>query len=81
MNITKIEIKPKQNAGRLKAVASIVIDAEYALHDIAIIQGDHRLYVQFPWSTHNRDFFVPLTPAARKRIEHQILGEYKEHRN
>lgn len=77
MNITNIDVKPVKNADRLKAVVSIIIDNEYAFHDIAIIQGNFRLYVQFPWSKYKRDFFIPLTPEARKKIEQQILNKYK----
>lgn len=76
MNITDIKMRKKDH-GRLKAVVSLTIDGNYALNDLYVIQGNKRLYVQFPRTDDGRTFFVPINNQAREMLENKILEVYR----
>ena len=40
MNITDVRIRKVDKEGKMKAVVSITIDNEFAVHDIKIIEGE-----------------------------------------
>ena len=51
MDITDVQIRLVTKAtetGKLKAVASIVIDDAFAIHDIKIIDGNEGVFVAMP---------------------------------
>ena len=48
MNITDIRIRRLLTEGRLRAVVSITLDNELAVHDIKVIEGPERLFVSMP---------------------------------
>ena len=48
MVITDIKIRKIIPDGRLRAVISITIDNQLAIHDIKVVQGDERLFVAMP---------------------------------
>ena len=48
MNISDIKIRKLMNDGRLRAVVSITLDDEIAIHDIKVVQGPERLFVAMP---------------------------------
>ena len=48
MNITDIRIRRLLTEGRLRAVVSITLDNELAVHDIKVIEGPERLFVAMP---------------------------------
>lgn len=78
MNITNIKMRRKDH-GSIKAVVCLILDGDYALNDICIIQGKHRLFVKFPEGADGRIFFVPLSQEARSRIESTILSFYQNY--
>lgn len=77
MNITEIKMRRKENHGRLKAVVCLIIDGDYAMNDVHIIQGDHGLFVSFPHWEDGRSVFAPLNHQARQKIENTILQAYR----
>lgn len=83
MNITDIKIRKIIPEGRLRAVISITIDGELAVHDIKVVQGDERLFVAMPSRKDEsgifRDIVHPISPEARQQIESQILEAYENH--
>jgi stage V sporulation protein G len=68
---------------RLKALVSITIDHDLAVHDIKVIEGPERLFVAMPSRKDEsgvfRDIVHPITPEARQTIESKILGAYHEY--
>lgn len=80
MNITDIRIRRTYQDMRLKAIVSITIDHDFAVHDIKIIEGPERLFVAMPSRKDDngifRDIAHPITPEARKEIESKILSAY-----
>ena len=80
MNITDIRIRKTYHDARLKALVSVTIDEDLAVHDIKVIQGPERLFVAMPSRRDEngtfRDIAHPITSQARKTLEGAILEAY-----
>ena len=78
MNITAIKIRKILREGRLRAVVSVTLDDQLAIHDIKVIEGPDRLFVAMP--SHKeangafRDIVHPISPAARGPLEQALLA-------
>ena len=48
MEITDIKIRKILTEGRLRAVVSITLNNQLAVHDIKVVAGDERLFVAMP---------------------------------
>lgn len=85
MNITDIKIRRTYQDTRMRALVSVTIDNDLAVHDIKIIEGPERLFVAMPSRKDDngvfRDICHPITPEARKLLENSILEAYHEHLN
>ena len=83
MNITDIRVRRTYQDTRLKALVSVTIDNDFAVHDIKVIEGPERLFVAMPSrkDDHNvfRDICHPITPQARATLESSILSAYHGH--
>lgn len=83
MNITDVRIRRTYDGERLKALVSITVDDELAVHDLKIISGPERLFVAMPSRKDEggvfRDIVHPITPFARERIEAAVLAAYEEY--
>lgn len=83
MNITDIRIRKVYEESRLKALVSVTIDQDLAVHDIKVIQGPQRLFVAMPSRKDEngsfRDIAHPITAQAREVMEQAILDAYEEH--
>lgn len=83
MKITSVSVVKKKNEdSRMKGIATIILDDQFAVHDIRIIEGDNGLFTAMPSrktaTGGYRDVAHPITPAARNMIEKAILDAYKE---
>jgi len=80
MNITDVIIRKISNAGRLRAIVSITLDGDFAIHEIKIIEGKERLFIAMPSSVDKsgvfRDITHPISQAARDYLENTILEKY-----
>ena len=83
MKISDIKIRRVYTEGRLRALVSITVDGELAVHDIKVIQGPERLFVAMPSRKEEngtfRDIVHPITPQARGELESAILSVYEEY--
>lgn len=83
MNITDIRIRRTYQDTRLKALVSVTVDYDLAVHDIKVIEGPERLFVAMPSRKDDnsvfRDIAHPITPEARKKLEGAILEAYQKH--
>lgn len=81
MNITDIKIRRLLQDGRLRAVVSVTVDNELAIHDIKVIEGPERLFVAMPSRKELngafRDIAHPISPAARMQFEQAVLDAYR----
>lgn len=83
MQITDIKIRRIYQDNRLRALVSLTLDGELAVHDIKVIEGPERLFVAMPSRRDDngtfRDIVHPITSEARQRIESKILETYHAH--
>lgn len=83
MNITDVKIRKVGNSeGKLKAIASIVIDNSIAIHDIRIIDGDKGLFIGMPARKFSdgefNDIAHPVNTETRVMLQDMILTKYCE---
>ncbi len=81
MKITSVTIRKFEKEGsRMKGIASVLLDDEFAVHDIRILEGTKGLYIAMPsrkTSTGGyRDTCHPISQEVRSRFEKAILDEY-----
>ena len=82
MNITDVRVRKVAKEGKMKAVVSITIDDEFAIHDIKVIEGEKGLFIAMPsrktTDGEYRDIAHPINSETRDRIQKLILEKYDE---
>ena len=83
MKITNISIrKVNKEDSRMKGIASVLLDDEFAVHDIRIIEGTKGLFIAMPsrkTSTGSyRDIAHPISQEVRSMFEREILDAYEK---
>ena len=83
MKITSVSVVKKNNEdSRMKGIATIILDVQFAVHDIRIIEGDNGLFTAMPSrktaTGGYRDVAHPINPEARDMIEKAILDAYNK---
>ena len=80
MEITDIRLKKVAKEGKMKAIVSITLDNEFAVHDIKVIEGEKGLFIAMPSRKaadgDYRDIAHPINQTTRERIQSLILAEY-----
>ena len=82
MKITNVSIrKVEKEDSRMKGIASVLLDDEFAVHDIRIIEGTKGLFIAMPsrkTSTGDyRDIAHPISQEVRSMFEKEILDAYE----
>ena len=83
MKITSVSVrKVEKEDSRMKGIATIILDDQFAVHDIRIIEGDNGLFTAMPSrktaTGGYRDVAHPINPEARNMIEKAILDAYNK---
>ncbi|MBQ6128951.1 MAG: septation regulator SpoVG [Lachnospiraceae bacterium] len=82
MNITDVRIRKMTKEGNMKAVASITIDNELAIHDIKIIEGEKGLFIAMPSRKtpegEFRDIAHPISSESREVLQKAVLDAYEK---
>ncbi len=82
MEITDIRLKKVAKEGKMKAIVSITLDNEFAVHDIKVIEGEKGLFIAMPSRKaadgDYRDIAHPINQSTRERIQSLILAEYEK---
>ena len=86
MKITNVSIrKSDREDSRMKAIASVLLDDEFAVHDIRIIEGTKGLFIAMPSrktsSGGYRDIAHPISQEVRAMFEKEILDAYEKSLN
>jgi stage V sporulation protein G len=80
MQITEVRVFPVDE-DKLKAYASIVVDACFIVNDLKIIEGKRGLFISMPSRRRKRggyrDVAHPLNNETRRLIEERVLAEYE----
>ncbi len=81
MNITDVRIRKMDKEGNLKAIATITLDNEFAIHDIKVIEGENGLFIAMPSRKtpegKYRDIAHPISHEAREAVQKAVLDEYE----
>ena len=83
MKITNVSIrKSDREDSRMKAIASVLLDDEFAVHYIRIIEGTKGLFIAMPsrkTSTGGyKDIAHPISQEVRTMFEKEILDAYEK---
>jgi stage V sporulation protein G len=80
MQITEVRVFPVDEE-KLKAYASIVLDACFIVNDLKVIEGKRGLFISMPSRRRKRggyrDVAHPLNNETRRMIEESVLAEYQ----
>ena len=82
MQVTDVRIKLiKQDDTKLRAVASVIIDNAFVVHDIKVIEGNNGYFIAMPsrktLDGEYRDIVHPLNTETREEIRAAILKEFE----
>ncbi len=80
MDITAKIRKTFDGEGKLKAIASIVIDNAFAVHGIKIIDSRNGIFVSMPnekVGEEYRDICHPMTAEFREKITGAVISAYE----
>jgi len=75
-----------ENKGAMKAVASITIGEEFAVHGVKLIETENSRFAAMPNEIRkdkegneiHRDVFHPISSSARKSVEDAMFAAYDE---
>lgn len=81
MQITDVRLRKVNSENRMKAVASVTFDNEFAVHDIKVIESQNGLFIAMPSrKTPNgefKDIAHPINAETRDKIQKAILEAYE----
>lgn len=82
MEITDVRVRRVSKEGKMRAIVSITIDDEFAIHDIKVIDGDNGVFIAMPSRKANdgefKDIAHPINSDARKKIQEAVLSGYEK---
>lgn len=80
MNISKVTLRPVA-MNKVVAIASIVIDDCFVVHDLRVVNGDKGVFVAMPSrklpNGDFRDICHPINTDARNAIQAAVLEQFK----
>ena len=81
MDITKVTLR-SVSMNKVCAIASIVIDDAFVIHDLRVVNGDKGLFVAMPSrklpNGDFRDICHPINSEAREHIQQAVLQQFGE---
>ena len=81
MEITNIKIRKLFDDGPMKAVVSVTLDDQMALHDIKVIYAGEKYFIVMNSRKNQdgtyRDIAHPINAEFRNRLESAVLREYE----
>ena len=82
MEITDVKIRKLFDEGPMKAIASVTLDNQLAVHDIKVISAREKLFIVMP-SRKNpddtfRDIVHPINTSFRAALESAVLAAFNE---
>ena len=81
MEITDVKIRKIFEEGPMRAIASVTLDDQLAVHDIKVISAREKLFIVMP-SRKNpdetfRDIVHPINAGFRAALEGTVLEAYR----
>lgn len=82
MQITDVRVRKITKEGKMRAIVSIIIDDEFVIHDIKVIEGEKGLFIAMPSKKATdgeyRDIAHPINSGTRESIQRIILENYEK---
>ncbi|MDY0088490.1 MAG: septation regulator SpoVG [Coriobacteriia bacterium] len=79
MNITNVTLRPV-SMNKVCAIASIVIDDSFVVHDLRVVNGDKGLFVAMPSrklpNGEFRDICHPINADSREQLQDAVLAQF-----
>lgn len=79
MEITKVTLRPVA-MNKVCAIASVVLDDQFVVHDLRVVNGDKGLFVAMPSrklpSGEFRDICHPINADTRQMIQEKVLAQF-----
>ncbi len=80
MTITDVQVRKVEEAGRMKAIASITFNDAFVVRDIRVIQGNDGYFLAMPSRKLSngefRDVAHPVNPKMREKITEEVLKRF-----
>ena len=80
MEITKVTLRPVA-MNKVCAIASVVIDDQFVVHDLRVVNGDKGLFVAMPSrklpNGDFRDICHPINTQSRTDIQQAVLAQFE----
>jgi len=80
MDITKVTLRPV-SMNKVCAIASIVIDDAFVIHDLRVVNGDKGVFVAMPSrrlpNGDFRDICHPINTDVRNLIQRSVLDQFQ----
>jgi stage V sporulation protein G len=81
MDVTKVTLRPV-SMKKVCAIASIVLDDEFVVHDLRVVNGDKGLFVAMPSrklpNGEFRDICHPINSDTRGKIQEAVLDRFHD---
>lgn len=81
-NVQVFPFKEGHNFGKMKALATIVLNDQIQIRGLRVMEGENGIYVGYPADPYNRgeDYYtvcLPITRQLREHIENCVLEKYQ----
>lgn len=81
MDVTKVTLRPVA-MNKVCAIASVVLDDAFVVHDLRVVNGEKGLFVAMPSrrlpSGEFRDICHPINAETRQMIQDRVLAQFEE---
>lgn len=80
MEVTKVTLRPVA-MNKVCAIASVVLDDQFVIHDLRVVNGEKGLFVAMPSrklpSGDFRDICHPINAESRQRLQDAVLEQFE----
>ncbi len=85
MEITGVKIRKAFEDGTMRAIASVTLDEQIAIHDIKVIFAGERYFIVMPSrkiaDNSFRDIVHPINSDFRAKLERAVIDAYFEQKD
>ena len=82
MTITAKIHRIMPGAGKLKAIAEVVLDGEFVIHEVRVVDGANGLFASMPGyldrNGRYRDYCFPITAGCADSISTAVVTAYRD---
>jgi len=79
MEVTKVTLRAV-SMNKVCAIASVVLDEQFVVHDLRVVNGEKGLFVAMPSrklpNGDFRDICHPINAEARQRLQDAVLAQF-----